>query len=146
MERNKKFLVLIVDDDDLFRQYAKFILEKQLKIEVVGLKTPNEAFDFLENRIPDLLILDMEMPVMDGYTFLRKIRMDNRFEKLHVIPCTALASRDLFASLLRLGIDDYILKPPTDKVLVTKVSKVLDFLQKQRQSESNQNNTNDTTS
>lgn len=146
MEENKKFIVLIVDDDDLFRQYAKFILEKQLKIEVVGLKTPNEAFVFLENRIPDLLILDMEMPVMDGFTFLRKIRMDNRFEKLHVIPCTALASRDLFASLLRLGIDDYILKPPTDKVLVTKVSKVLDFLQKQRQSESNQSNTNDTTS
>ncbi len=144
MEENKNFLVLIIDDDDLFRQYAKFILEKQLKIEVVGVKTPKEAFEFLEQRIPDLLILDMEMPVMDGYTFLRKIRMDRRFEKLHVIPCTALASKDLFASLLRLGIDDYILKPPTDKILITKVSKVIDFLQKNSQIDSSQSSTNDT--
>jgi len=136
MEKEEKFLVLIIDDDDLFRQYAKFILEKQLNIEVVAVKTPKDGFEFLEKRLPDLLILDMEMPVMDGYTFLRRIRNDKSLEKLRVIPCTALASKDLFASLLRLGIDDYILKPVTDKVLVAKVSKILDFIKKTRDSNS----------
>jgi len=134
MDSEKKFLVLIIDDDDLFRQYAKFILEKQLNVEVVAVKTPKEGFEFLEKNLPDLLILDMEMPVMDGYTFLRRIRADKRLEKLHVIPCTALASKDLFASLLRLGIDDYILKPVTDKVLVSKVSRVLDYIKKTKES------------
>ncbi|ROL56806.1 response regulator [Bacteroidetes/Chlorobi group bacterium Naka2016] len=128
MNTNEKFLTLIVDDDDLFRQFAKFILEKNLDVEVVGCKSPTEAFDFLEKRIPALILLDMEMPVMDGYSFLRKLRLDKRFENIHVIPCTALASKDLFASLLKLGIDDYILKPPTDKVLVSKVKRVIDFL------------------
>jgi CheY-like chemotaxis protein len=134
MDSEKKFLVLIIDDDDLFRQYAKFILEKQLNVEVVAVKTPKEGFEFLEKNLPDLLILDMEMPVMDGYTFFRRIRADKRLEKLHVIPCTALASKDLFASLLRLGIDDYILKPVTDKVLVSKVSRVLDYIKKTKES------------
>jgi len=135
MDSEKKFLVLIIDDDDLFRQYAKFILEKQLNVEVVAVKTPKEGFEFLEKNLPDLLILDMEMPVMDGYTFFRRIRADKRLEKLHVIPCTALASKDLFASLLRLGIDDYILKPVTDKILVSKVSRVLDYIKKNKRVE-----------
>jgi CheY-like chemotaxis protein len=138
MDSEKKFLVLIIDDDDLFRQYAKFILEKQLNVEIVAVKTPKEGFEFLEKNLPDLLILDMEMPVIDGYTFLRRIRADKRLEKLHVIPCTALASKDLFASLLRLGIDDYILKPVTDKVLVSKVSQVLDYIQKTKESNTNE--------
>jgi CheY-like chemotaxis protein len=138
MDSEKKFLVLIIDDDDLFRQYAKFILEKQLNVEVVAVKTPKEGSEFLEKNLPELLILDMEMPVMDGYTFLRRIRADKRLEKLHVIPCTALASKDLFASLLRLGIDDYILKPVTDKVLVSKVSRVLDYIQKTKESNTNE--------
>lgn len=130
MEPNEKFLILIVDDDDLFRQFAKFILEKNLGVEVVGCKTPDEAFKFLENRIPNLILLDMEMPVMDGYTFMLKLRSEKKFEKIHVIPCTALASKDLFASLLRLGIDDYILKPPTDKILISKVKRVIDYFAK----------------
>ncbi|ROL58743.1 response regulator [Bacteroidetes/Chlorobi group bacterium MS-B_bin-24] len=138
MDSEKKFLVLIIDDDDLFRQYAKFILEKQLNVEVVAVKTPKEGFEFLEKNLPDLLILDMEMPVMDGYTFFRRIRADKRLEKLHVIPCTALASKDLFASLLRLGIDDYILKPVTDKILVSKVSRVLDYIKKTKESNTNE--------
>jgi CheY-like chemotaxis protein len=138
MDSEKKCLVLIIDDDDLFRQYAKFILEKQLNVEVVAVKTPKEGSEFLEKNLPDLLILDMEMPVMDGYTFLRRIRADKRLEKLHVIPCTALASKDLFASLLRLGIDDYILKPVTDKVLVSKVSRVLDYIKKTKESNTNE--------
>ncbi|MCX7908284.1 MAG: response regulator [Ignavibacteria bacterium] len=130
MEETKNFLVLILDDDDLFRQFAKYVIEKYLGVEVVGIKTPDEGFAFLEKRIPDLILLDMEMPVMDGYSFLRKLRMDTRFDKIRVIPCTAIASKDLFASLLKLGIDDYILKPPTDKVLVSKVKRVVDFVSK----------------
>lgn len=130
MEPKKQFLVLILDDDDLFRQFAKFIIEKHLKVEVVGCKNPEEAFKFMGDRIPNLILLDMEMPVMDGYKFLRRLRSDSKFDNVHVIPCTALASKDLFASLLKLGIDDYILKPPTDKVLISKVKRVIEFWEK----------------
>lgn len=137
MNENRKFLVLILDDDDLFRQFSKFVIEKHLNCEVVGCKNPEEAFKFMNERIPDLILLDMEMPVMDGYRFLRKLRSEPKFESIHVIPCTALASKDLFASLLKLGIDDYILKPPTDKVLISKVKRVMDFLQKKSNNSTN---------
>ncbi|MFN3307119.1 MAG: PleD family two-component system response regulator [Candidatus Kapaibacteriota bacterium] len=134
---NTNFLVLILDDDNLFRQFAKYIIEKHLQVEVVGIKNPNECLEFLEHRIPDLILLDMEMPVMDGYSFLRRLRLDKRFDNIHVIPCTALASKELFASLLKLGIDDYILKPTTEDVLITKIEKVLDYIAKKRYNNSN---------
>ncbi len=132
MNEERKFLILILDDDDLFRQFSKFIIEKNLRAEVVGFKNPEECFTFLEKRIPDLILLDMEMPVMNGYQFLKELRMDKRFEEVHVIPCTALASKELFASLLKLGIDDYILKPPTDKILISKVKRVMEFWTKKK--------------
>lgn len=135
MNEERKFLILILDDDDLFRQFSKFIIEKYLRAEVVGFKNPEECFTFLEKRIPDLILLDMEMPVMNGYQFLKELRMDKRFEEVHVIPCTALASKELFASLLKLGIDDYILKPPTDKVLISKVKRVMEFWAKKKKND-----------
>ncbi len=136
---NTNFLVLILDDDNLFRQFAKYIIEKHLHVEVVGIKNPDECFEFLEHRIPDLILLDMEMPVMDGYSFLKRLRIDKRFESIHVIPCTALASKELFASLLKLGIDDYILKPTTEDVLITKIEKVLNFIAKKKHNNSGPN-------
>ncbi|MGQ9818508.1 MAG: response regulator [Candidatus Kapaibacteriales bacterium] len=126
MER-EKYTVLIVDDDDLFRQFVKYILEKKLNLFVVDFKTPIQAMEYLQGNPPDLLILDMEMPEMDGYSFLYKIRNDPKLENLPVIPCTALASKELFTSVLRLGITDYILKPTTEKLLLEKVSRALSY-------------------
>lgn len=123
----EQYTVLIVDDDDLFRQFVKYILEKKLNLLVVDFKTPSQAMEYLQNNLPDLLILDMEMPEMDGYSFLYRIRNEPKLEKLPVIPCTALASKDLFTSVLKLGIADYILKPVTDKSLLEKVSRALRF-------------------
>lgn len=137
---NRNFLVLVLDDDNLFRQFAKYIIEKHFNVEVVGINNPEECFEFLEQRIPDLILLDMEMPVMDGYSFLKKLRLDKRFETIHVIPCTALATKELFASLLRLGIDDYILKPTTENVLIAKVERVLSYIAKKNQNTSKGNN------
>lgn len=125
--KKEQYTVLIVDDDDLFRQFVKYLLEKKLNLRVVDFKTPNQAMEYLQNNPPDLLILDMEMPEMDGYSFLYKIRNDSKLEKLPVIPCTGLASKELFTSVLRLGIADYILKPVTDKLLLEKVSRTLRF-------------------
>lgn len=127
MGNKQEYTVVIIDDDDLFRQFVKYILEKKLNVFVIDFKTPTQAFEYLKDNKPDLVILDMEMPEMDGYAFLFKIRSDPRFENIPVIPCTALASKELFASSLRLGIADYILKPTTDKILLDKVSRALKF-------------------
>lgn len=127
MEKKENFTVLIVDDDNLFRQFVKYILEKKLNIFVKEVKTPQEAFEYLQSNLPDLILLDMEMPEMDGYTFLFKIRHDPKYKDIPVIPCTALASKELFASTLRLGITDYILKPTNDKTLLDKVTRALKF-------------------
>ncbi|MCX7879145.1 MAG: response regulator [Ignavibacteria bacterium] len=132
----QKFLVLLVDDDDLFRHYTEFILKKYLDIDVVSIKYPNEALDFLSTKVPDLILLDMGLPEMDGYTFLKKIRGIESLQEVPVIPCTAFASKELFASLLKLNISDYILKPTTDRILIDKVKKVMNISRQNLQKES----------
>lgn len=125
MEDSKKPTILIVDDDDLFRQFVRFILEKKLKVNVYTFRTPKEGFEFLEKQIPDLILLDMQMPVMDGYTFMKTLRANSQWKDVHVIPCTGIISRELLASLLQLNIDDYILKPTTEKILIEKINRAL---------------------
>jgi len=125
MEDSKKPTILIVDDDDLFRQFVKFILEKKLKVNAYSFRTPKEGFEFLEKQIPDLILLDMQLPVMDGYTIMKTSRSNPQWKHIHVIPCTGIISRELLASLLQLGIDDYILKPATEKVLIEKINHAL---------------------
>ncbi len=130
MDNKNKPIILVVDDDELFSQFVKYILEKKLQANVYNFNSPKGSFDFLENQIPDLILLDMEMPIMDGYTFMRKLRSNPKWAKIHVIPCTAIVSRELFNSLLQLGIDDYILKPVSEKTLVAKISEVLARIEK----------------
>lgn len=125
MEDSKKQTILIIDDDDLFRQFVKFILEKKLNVNVYSFRTPKEGLEFLGKQVPDLILLDMQMPIMDGYTFMKLLRSNPQWKSIHVVPCTAIVSRELLSSLLQLGIDDYILKPVTEKVLIEKIRNML---------------------
>ncbi len=130
MEDSKKHTILIVDDYDLFRQFVKFILEKKLKLNVYSFRTPKEGFEFLDKQIPDLILLDMQMPIMDGYTFMKALRSNPQWKSIHVVPCTAIVSRELLSSLLQLGIDNYILKPVTETVLIEKIRDTLSSIGK----------------
>jgi CheY-like chemotaxis protein len=121
--------VLLVDDEIPFRKFVRKILEKELNVNVVEAPNPQEAFEFLEDNIPDLIILDMEMPVMDGYTALKTLRQMPNRKDIAVITCSALNSADLLLSLYQLKISDYILKPSNSKTIIKKISAVLNTVQ-----------------
>ncbi|HPI21375.1 MAG TPA: response regulator [Candidatus Kapabacteria bacterium] len=117
--------VLIVDDEPAFRKFLKTIIEKELKIEAFEAKDPIDAFDFLEKFTPNLIILDMEMPVMDGFTALIKLRSMPDKSNIPVIACTALSSSSLLRGLLKLNISDYIVKPSNAATILAKIKKAL---------------------
>ncbi len=117
--------VLIVDDEPAFRKFLKTIIEKELKIEAFEAKDPQEAFEFIDNITPDLIILDMEMPVMDGFTALIKLRGMPEKNNIPVIACTALSSSSLIRGLLKLNISDYIVKPSNSATILAKIKKAL---------------------
>ena len=101
--------VLIVEDNAEMRYYLKEVLGEKVNIATAG--NGKEGLLWLDNNLPDLVISDVMMPEMDGREFINILKTDERYKKIPVITLTALADTDNQLSFLRLGIDDYIVKP-----------------------------------
>jgi two-component system, chemotaxis family, protein-glutamate methylesterase/glutaminase len=98
--------VLVVDDSALVRQRLKSIIESDPQFRVVLAADPYEAVEMLKKSVPALIVLDVEMPRMDGLTFLRKLM---RQHPMPVVLCTAQAERAVTA--LEMGAIEVIAKP-----------------------------------
>jgi two-component system chemotaxis response regulator CheB len=98
--------VLVVDDSALVRQKLKAIIETDPSFRVVLAADPYEAVAVLSKSVPGVIVLDVEMPRMDGLTFLRKLM---RQHPLPVVLCTAQAERAVTA--LEMGAIEVIAKP-----------------------------------
>ncbi|WP_029935293.1 protein-glutamate methylesterase/protein-glutamine glutaminase [Thiomicrospira pelophila] len=111
MERIK---VLIVDDSALVRQMLQAMLESDSAIEVVGAASdPYVARDMIKEHRPDVLTLDVEMPRMDGVSFLRNLM------RLHPMPVVMVSSltekgADVTLQAMELGAIDFVTKPKID--------------------------------
>jgi two-component system, chemotaxis family, protein-glutamate methylesterase/glutaminase len=98
--------ILVVDDSALVRQKLKSIIESDPGFRVVLAADPYEAVAMLSKSVPGVIVLDVEMPRMDGLTFLRKLM---RQHPLPVVLCTAQAERAVTA--LEMGAIEVISKP-----------------------------------
>ena len=98
--------VLVVDDSALVRQRLKSIIESDGQFRVVLAADPYEAVAMLSKSVPGVIVLDVEMPRMDGLTFLRKLM---RQHPMPVVLCTSQAERAVTA--LEMGAIEVIAKP-----------------------------------
>ncbi|MCB9230007.1 MAG: chemotaxis-specific protein-glutamate methyltransferase CheB [Deltaproteobacteria bacterium] len=104
--------VLIVDDSAIYRNMLRNILTNRKKIEVIG--TANHggiAVEKTKQYRPDLIIMDMEMPVMNGSDAIREIRKDNSDVKILVYSGQSRASIQSTISILDCGVVDFLMKP-----------------------------------
>lgn len=107
----KKIKVLIIDDSAVVRQTLKEVLESDPAIEVIDTaKDPFDAAEKLKKQVPDVITLDIEMPRMDGITFLRKLMEQH---PIPVVICSSLAVEGAETTLkaLELGVVEIITKP-----------------------------------
>ncbi len=115
--------ILIVDDDRTIRLLVRRLLEKE-GFEVVEGVNGREAVELSRRERPDLLVLDLFMPEMDGYAALDKIRNDLSFANLPVMILTSADDPGVEERVLESGADDYLSKPIEAGVLLSRVRAV----------------------
>ena len=114
---------LIVDDSRIIRKVARRIVEG-LGFEVDEAADGSEALAWCAATLPDVVLLDWNMPVMDGLTFLRRLRSTPGGDRPKVLFCTIETSPERIAEALSAGADDYVMKPFDSEILHSKLSEV----------------------
>jgi len=112
--------IFVVDDNDVNLIKAKQALAGSYR--VLTFPAAARIFEFFEKIMPDLILLDIEMPDMDGFTALQKLAEDKRTAKIPVIFLTAAADDAAEARGLELGAVDYVTKPFSDSALLDRVA------------------------
>lgn len=112
---------LIVDDSKMIRRVAGRIL-KDLNFETIEAGNGQEALDICRNSMPDAILLDWNMPVMDGLSFLKALREEPASKDPVVVFCTAERDVTKIAEALDAGADEYVMKPFDSDIIESKFS------------------------
>jgi two-component system chemotaxis response regulator CheY len=110
---------LIVDDSSVIRKVARRILER-LHFDITEAEDGAQALTFCEYKLPDAVLLDTSMPVMDGYEFLRALRRMPGGDKPKVIMCQVDNDVAQVARGLHAGADEILLKPFDNELVMAK--------------------------
>ncbi len=116
--------ILVVDDSRLVTDIVKLRLE-MCGYEVILAHSGEEALERIAEEVPDLLVLDVQMPGIDGYEVCRRLRDDPRFDALRII---MLTSTDDKHAAFEAGVDDYLNKDIDLLNLPNRVKLVLEML------------------
>lgn len=102
--------ILVADDDPVGRELIREILESQ-GYHVIEAGDGSVALSSIQAAQPDLVLLDIQMPVLDGFGVIQALRRERQFQSLPVFALTAFAMRGDSAKALAAGFDGYIAKP-----------------------------------
>lgn len=116
--------ILVVEDNLLIRELVREILERE-HFQVQEACDGNEALEKIEIGAPDLVLMDIQLPRLDGYAVLDRLRHDRRFSRLPVIALTAYAMRSDHEKALRAGFDNYLTKPIDRPALIEMIRSFL---------------------
>ncbi|MEJ2383203.1 MAG: Hpt domain-containing protein [Xanthomonadales bacterium] len=117
--------VMVVDDSITMRKVTSRVLENH-SLDVVTANDGLDASEKLRDIVPDLILLDIEMPRMDGYELLEHIRADARLRHVPVVMITSRAGQKHRKKARAAGANDYLTKPYQEPELVEKVGEMLD--------------------
>lgn len=121
--KRKQETILLVEDDEDFRFYLKDNLAPLYR--VVEAVNGKEAWDKINEVQPDIVVSDIMMPVLNGLDLSRKIKRDSRTSHIPVVLLTAMADEEAQLEGYELGINDYITKPFTFEILVSRIKNLL---------------------
>jgi DNA-binding response OmpR family regulator len=121
--------ILSVDDSKAVRTLLSKVLSP-FACELSEATNGEEGLAVAARERPDLIILDYNMPVMDGVSMLQRLREHEAIRHIPVIMLTTESSAEMIATIARLGVHDYLTKPFNEKLLLTKVSRVVSLVER----------------
>lgn len=124
MEESKAPKILVVDDEPDVTRMLEFRLEKE-GFDVTSCGDGRTAIDLAQELKPDLVILDIMMPMIDGIEVLRQIRAHRITSRIPVIMLTAKTTGVTIEEARQLWVNDYLIKPFDPEKLVAKTKKAL---------------------
>lgn len=113
--------ILVIDDDNAVTDLLAVLLRSQ-GFDVLATNNSTEGVNHARQNQPDMIILDLMMPEMDGWEVCRAIRA---FSQVPIIVLSALNDPSMVASVLDAGADDYLTKPTPSRILVAHINRLL---------------------
>ncbi|POA47756.1 hybrid sensor histidine kinase/response regulator [Pseudomonas sp. MPR-ANC1] len=120
-EPQKPLLVMVVDDSVTVRKVTSRLLERH-GMNVLTAKDGVDAMLLLEEHMPDLMLLDIEMPRMDGFEVATQVRNDERLQHLPIIMITSRTGQKHRDRAMAIGVNDYLGKPYQESVLLESIA------------------------
>jgi two-component system, chemotaxis family, chemotaxis protein CheY len=114
---------LVVDDSSVVRKIARRILE-EMQFEIIEAEDGEQALEVCKRALPDAVLLDWNMPIMDGYEFLGNLRRMPGGDMPKVVFCTTENGIDHIACALEAGANEYIMKPFDKDIVAAKFMEV----------------------
>ena len=118
----KKKIVAVDDSGTILRMIGKVLGEKY---DVRSFSGGKRALAFLKDRTPDLIILDIDMPEINGYELLKMIKEMEHLAEIPVIFLTSNNDKNHVVKAVAAGAKDYVIKPIDEEILIDKVSTLL---------------------
>ena len=126
MKENSETKVLIVEDDVYISEMYKIKFESE-NYETIIINDGTKIIEIIEHKTPDIILLDIVMPVMDGFDVLKMIKSNEKYRKIPVIMLTNLSQKESIEKGFELGAVSYIVKSHfTPSEVVKKVKDILD--------------------
>ena len=115
--QERRTLALVVDDSITVRRVTQRLLERN-GMRVMTAKDGVDAWTLLQDHLPDVILLDIEMPRMDGYELAAQVRADSRLSQVPIVMITSRVGEKHRARAIELGVDDYLGKPYQENQLL----------------------------
>ena len=113
-------VVLLVEDDEDNRDLVSFVMSRsQMDVELLVAENGQEAVDIATAKKPDLILMDMQMPVMDGWTAIPILKGDERTKNIPIVAFTAQAKPEDKARTKELGCAEHYTKPMDPEELLS---------------------------
>ena len=119
--------ILIVDDERMISEWMQYCIEKHPDCQVVGCaKNGEEALELFRKMTPDVVFTDIKMPVMDGIELSRRVKETFAISHIPFLMLTAKTSQEARLESYRMGVDEYLLKPFDETLLLARIQNILE--------------------